>query len=287
MMLRLLITLCSSVGLVLSWSTTFVQDERIENPNSPPEYYDTEIKAHWHTNDKHTYIVCWKPPSGSDNGNKVCADPVSKGKISFMFTFVGHRFEVTQDDSASTDSKWPWPLGRKKSDEKKSDVAPGVVFEIVGGQHEYYVDQIYAAGTTRVKTSETGSNGNNDESLAVTLPVVYVRSPDDCSRGAWESVGGLWRDAIRRSAYRHGVGTPFPSYSLSPVLSQQAALSCIASLPTVQHSSLPLTILLRLIASTCIYIFSHIRQMLSCPCHFVLFPFRYQLPNDTLPPSLI
>ena len=206
MLLRLLIAFCSSVGLIRSWSTTFVQDERIENPNSPPEYYDTEIKAHWHTHDKHTYVVCWKSPTGNDNGDKVCADPVSKGKVSFMFTFVGHRFELTQDDTATPGSKWPWPLGGKKKEEKKSDVTPVVVFEIVGGQHDYHVDQIYAAGTG-IKSTETGNS--NDGGLAVTLPVVYVRSPDDCSRGAWESVGGLWRDALRRSAYRHGVGTPF------------------------------------------------------------------------------
>ena len=160
---------------LLSQSFITEPDERIENSKEPPDMDKTSMQAMFHVrSDDHTnYEVCWKPKPGEYEGNPICTETVTKAKSSFMFTTVGHHFTVSASSPTSNDQD-----------------SSAVVFQIVGGQHNYDVDAIYRAGSTPV--------------VPASQPVVYVRTPDLCPVDAWESVGGLWRDAIRRAAYRRG-----------------------------------------------------------------------------------
>ena len=174
-------------------------DERIENPHHPPGYHDTALKALFHSRDPgRAFNVCWKPPDGNNfKGEPICADNVSKEQSSFMFTTVGHHFEVSVVGAAPhSDLKkngggfWPFSSGNKgKVQTGGGGDAKKVAFEIIGGVHNYWVDEVYRAAGKPPQTPPAA---------------VYVRTPDECETGGWESVGGLWRDAIRRAAFRRG-----------------------------------------------------------------------------------
>ena len=171
---RVVVALVGFAGII--HGAELVDDERIHaprNPSKPSTGIDVVFVASSFsssTSSSSSYTVCWAPRSQEEYGGPaICADPVSTGHNASMYTIVGHRFTVASSSSAD---------------------AAVVMFETVGGQHVYHVDALFDAGSAPAPRHPDA--------------VVHVRTPDTCPVDGWESVGPLWRDAVRRAAKRRG-----------------------------------------------------------------------------------
>lgn len=162
----------------------------IENSDTPPSLSLNIIVTSRSSLDRRVKF-CWmanstnegRRPRHASTDRDVCW-AIEKYTIKTS-TSVGHHFSgsitTTTQEGVTTD---------------------GFNFEIVGGKIIYDLDVIAEHAKASLSPSMPGSIPKVGKR---GLRVVHVRTPDRCQVNAWKSFGAVWRDAIRRAAFRRNV----------------------------------------------------------------------------------